>query len=137
MTVETKTGTIKPSSRMTNQRLEIISFLQSTHEHPTAEKIYIEVRKKLPKISLGTIYRNLEVLANKGMVVKLCLGEDKDRYDGDTNSHYHFFCNQCRRIIDIIMPDAEQLKDRVEGQLSSKVESTDILFRGVCDFCQK
>lgn len=130
-------GSIKPSSRMTNQRLEIISFLQSTHEHPTAEKIYFEVRKKLPKISLGTIYRNLEILLEKGMVVKLCLGEERDRFDGDTNSHYHFFCRNCRRIIDIIMPDAGQLGERAESQLKAKVESTEILFRGVCEFCQK
>lgn len=135
--MDTKIGSIKPSSRMTNQRLEIISYLQSTTEHPTAEKIYYEVRKKLPKLSLGTVYRNLEILAEKGIVVKLDLGEDRDRYDADTKLHHHFICRQCRRIIDIIMPDVEQLKDRIEGQLNVRVEKTQILFNGLCEYCQK
>jgi Fe2+ or Zn2+ uptake regulation protein len=130
-----KEGQIQPSSRMTNQRLEIISYLQSTREHPTAEKIYLEVKKKLPKISLGTIYRNLEVLIERNLVVKLYLGEVSDRYDGNTNEHYHFFCRRCHRVIEEFLPDAYQLKERVEIVDNCRIDRTDIVFKGICKLC--
>jgi Fe2+ or Zn2+ uptake regulation protein len=129
-------GRIKPASRMTNQRLEIISFLQSTREHPTAEKIYYEIRKKLPKISLGTIYRNLEILAEKNLVKKFNFGENKDRFDGDTSSHHHFYCNRCRRVIDLVLPDTYQLKERVENSEHVIIENFGIIFKGKCNICR-
>jgi Fe2+ or Zn2+ uptake regulation protein len=127
---------IRPSSRMTNQRLEILAYLESTREHPTAEKIYQEVRKKLPKISLGTIYRNLFILRKKNLVVKLNTGEERDRFDGNTQEHHHFICQRCHRILDISLPDALQLKERVENQ-GNKVEKMDICFYGICEICQR
>ena len=130
-------GHIKPASRMTNQRLEIISFLQATKEHPTAEKIYFEVRKKLPKISAGTIYRNLEILEKKDLVKRLNFGEDKDRFDAERSEHHHFFCQRCHRVIEINLPDAYQLKERVESSEQVKVEDYDIIFKGECNFCAK
>lgn len=135
--VERTKDKIRPSSRMTNQRLEILSYLESTKEHPAAEKIYREVRKKLPKISLGTVYRNLEVLRKKGLVTKLCVGEEKDRFDGNSQEHYHFICERCRRIVDLLLPDAYQLKERIQNQDKYKVERMDISFRGLCDLCNR
>jgi len=131
-----KIGKIMPKSRMTNQRLEIISYLQSTREHPTAEKIYFEIRKKLPKISLGTIYRNLDVLISKSLVIKYNFGEDRDRFDADTSAHHHFFCRRCHRVFDLILPDAYQLKDRVESGENFSVEKFSIMFVGRCNICK-
>jgi len=134
--VDIKKSRIRPASRMTNQRLEIIQFLQSTKEHPTAEKIYLEIRKKLPKISLGTIYRNLEFLREKNLIKKLNFGEDKDRYDAIATDHHHFFCERCHRAIDLILPDAYQLKERVEGSEQVKIENFAIIFKGECNVCK-
>ncbi|TSC91462.1 MAG: Fe2+/Zn2+ uptake regulation protein [Candidatus Berkelbacteria bacterium Licking1014_96] len=130
------TGRIKPSSRMTNQRLEIISFLQSSSEHPTAERIYFEVRKKLPKISRGTIYRNLEILEKKDLVKRFNFGEKRDRFDAERSDHHHFFCQRCRRVIDVILPDAYQLKERTENSEQVKVENFGIMFKGKCNICR-
>lgn len=129
-------GRIEPASRMTNQRLEIISFLQTTREHPTAEKIYLEIRKKLPKISRGTIYRNLVVLEEKELVKRLNFGEDKDRFDGDISVHHHFFCQRCRRVIDLNLPDAYQLKERVEDSERVIINNFGIIFKGHCNVCK-
>lgn len=129
-------GKISPQSRMTNQRLEIISYLQSTKEHPGAEKIYIEVRKKLPKISLGTIYRNLDVLIAKELVVKYNFSEDHDRFDADITAHHHFFCYNCHRVFDIYLPDAYQLKDRIENSEGFEVQKLSIKFLGKCNLCR-
>lgn len=129
-------GKIEPASRMTNQRLEIISFLQSNREHPAAEKIYFEVKKKLPKISRGTIYRNLEILRQRNLVRKYNFGEDSDRFDGDMTDHHHFYCRQCRRVIELVLPDAYQLKERVESGQQVIVENFDIIFKGKCNVCK-
>ena len=134
--MEIKKGTIQPASRMTNQRLEIISYLQSTKEHPTAERIYFEVRKKLPKISRGTIYRNLEVLEQKNLVKRFNFGESKDRFDAERSDHHHFFCQRCHRVIEVILPDAYQLKERVESSEQAKVENYAIMFKGKCSVCK-
>jgi Fe2+ or Zn2+ uptake regulation protein len=131
-----KIGKIAPQSRMTNQRLEIISYLQSTKEHPNAEKIYIEIKKKLPKISLGTIYRNLEFLQKKNLIKKLNFGEDKDRFDGDTSVHHHFYCLRCRRVIDLALPDAYQLAERVVNSHNVEVSEFSIIFKGRCNICK-
>lgn len=131
-----KVGKILPQSRMTNQRLEIISYLQSTHEHPTAEKIYIEIRKKLPKISLGTIYRNLEILEEKDLVKRFNFKEKQDRFDAERSDHHHFFCQRCHRVVDIVLPDAFQLKERVESSDQVKVDNFDIIFKGRCNVCK-
>jgi len=136
MIVDIKKGQIKPSSRMTNQRLEVISYLQSIREHPTAEKIYLEIRKKLPKISRGTIYRNLDVLEEKNLINRLNFGETKDRFDAIKPDHHHFFCQRCRRVIDLVLPDAFQLKERVESSDGVKVENFAIIFKGMCNLCK-
>ena len=133
---EKNRGQIRPSSRMTNQRLEIISFLQSTREHPTAEKIYFEVRKKLPKISRGTIYRNLEILEKKDLVKRFNFGESCDRFDAERSEHHHFFCQRCHRVIEVILPDAYQLKERAENSEQVKIENFGIIFKGRCNICR-
>lgn len=134
--MEIKKGQIQPSSRMTNQRLEIISYLQSTREHPTAEKIYFEIRKKLPKISAGTIYRNLEILEKKDLVKRYNFGESKDRFDAERRDHHHFFCERCHRVIEVSLPDAYQLKERVETSEQVRVENYAIIFKGKCNVCK-
>lgn len=90
----------KSGGRLTKQRQIIMDYLQSVTSHPNAEIIYKEVRKKIPNISLGTIYRNLKYLHNCGFILQLIEG-DRARFDGNNAYHLHFFCNQCRHIDDV------------------------------------
>ncbi len=85
--------------RLTNQKQTILDYIKSVHTHPTAEEVYFAVKKKLPRISLGTVYRNLEKFAQDGMILEI-KGEIK-RFDGDVCEHQHFICEQCGKVFDI------------------------------------
>ena len=85
---------------MTNQRKTILKVLIRDHSHPTADEVYEKVRKILPRVSMGTVYRNLDVLASSGFIKKLETGFPPMRYDGNTDEHYHLTCTQCGKIDD-------------------------------------
>src|SRR3989344_4341137 len=90
----------KLNPRQTIQKSIVLNFLRSVKTHPTAEMVYKAVKKKLPQISLGTEYRNLENFANKGIILKITAG-NQARYDGDISDHGHFICQSCGKIDDI------------------------------------
>lgn len=99
--------------------------------------IYGKTQEVLPNISLGTVYRNLNLLAEDGMIKKLDLGDDKVHFDGDITPHSHFICESCGKIIDINV-DTNDLK-QLENDLATKnkliVHSAELVFRGICDEC--
>jgi Fur family ferric uptake transcriptional regulator len=85
---------------MTLQRKIILEELRKVDTHPSADEVYEMVRKRLPRISLGTVYRNLEVLSKSGAIQKLEPGCSLKRFDGDPHEHYHIRCLQCDRVVD-------------------------------------
>lgn len=88
--------------RLTNQRKLILKQLQSVTSHPTADELYDMVRQHMPRISLGTVYRNLETLSALGLVRKLDNASGQKRFDGDMSSHHHIRCERCGKIGDIL-----------------------------------
>ena len=86
-------------NRMTIQKRIILEELKKTKKHPTAETLYAEVRKRLPEISIGTVYRNLELLNQSGTAQKLIDSRRKNRFDGNPEIHFHIECNNCGRIV--------------------------------------
>ena len=86
--------------RMTRQRKVILEELRKVDTHPSADEVYEMVRKRLPRISLGTVYRNLEILSRSGEIQKLETGCNLKRFDGIAENHYHIRCLQCDRVID-------------------------------------
>ena len=120
--------------RLTSQKKIILDYLKHTKSHPSAEIVYKEVRKKLPRISKGTVYRILKNLKKKGEVVEIPL-KPCCRYDGDTSSHAHFFCEECGDIFDIDkeLVMASQIKKIKVGEINSYLLS----FYGTCKQCQK
>ena len=91
--------------RNSKQRDAVLKDLQSRYDHPTAEDVYLSVRKSVPSISLATVYRNLKLLESEGLILKITTG-DSDRYDGHTHNHYHFTCNDCMRVLDLEIGDS-------------------------------
>ncbi|MBQ8632349.1 MAG: transcriptional repressor, partial [Lachnospiraceae bacterium] len=89
--------------KFSRQRQAIIDYLCSTMEHPTAETVYTTVRINYPTVSLGTVYRNLNLLADEGEILRLTCGDGSDRFDGNPKPHYHFLCNNCGRVLDLVM----------------------------------
>lgn len=111
--------------------------LRSTHSHPTASWIYEQVRKEIPDVSLGTVYRNLNLLRDKGEILQLDFLRPLSRFDGRTDPHHHFVCNGCRNIFDLDEPLNTQLNDIVANKTGFEVFSHHIEFEGLCPNCRK
>ncbi len=116
------------------QREMIINYLNSTKEHPTAEQVYNFVRSKDSKISLGTVYRNLDKLSNEKTIKRLKFCGNKDRYDFDISNHMHGICINCGRVFDIY-ENIDNLKDDIEKTVKCKIISYDVCFNTICQEC--
>jgi len=117
------------------QRDSIKAFLQARHDHPTADMVYNSIREEFPNISLGTVYRNLNLLVELGEVRKLTFGDGRDHFDWDTSPHYHFICKHCDAVMDFPMEpftEAESLTGICEiGEITGHT----VYFQGICRNC--
>ncbi len=123
------------SFRMTSQRQVILKELRAVTTHPTADEVYIMVRRVHPHISLGTVYRNLEILTDMGLVQKLECAGNQRRYDGNPERHHHIRCTGCGIVRDVdsgAVSSFSFLPERIPG---FQVLDTRFLFFGVCDDC--
>ncbi|SEK17904.1 Fur family transcriptional regulator, peroxide stress response regulator [Pseudobutyrivibrio ruminis] len=117
------------------QRESIKEYLMSTKEHPTADVIYQHVREENPKISLGTVYRNLTLLVELGEVRKISTGDGTDHFDADTSAHSHYFCRCCHRLMDVdVTPSVDQILAASSAGIGT-VEQASLLFTGICKDC--
>ena len=122
--------------RMTKQRKVILEELRMMEHHPTADEIYHRVREKLPKISLGTVYRNLEKLAAAGVIRKLDYAGTQMRFDGDLYAHHHIRCLACGRIDDIDgAPDMSESDREMAARTGYRLLGSRIEYAGVCPVC--
>ena len=119
--------------RNTFQRQVILNILKTTDIHPTADWIYEKARKYIPNISLGTVYRNLKILKEKGEILEINDGK-LTRFDGRTDKHYHFKCVKCENIYDIEGKDIE-IKENI-SQKGFVPVGFDIFIYGICKNCQ-
>jgi Fe2+ or Zn2+ uptake regulation protein len=123
--------------RKTKQREAILKVLRGTTSHPAADWIYNEVRKEIPNISLGTVYRNLKLLRECGEILEIDLGSTSSRFNGNPSKHYHFRCEKCRRVFDIDEPVDEEINERIARKTGFKISHHWLEFRGLCKGCQK
>jgi len=100
--------------RMTRQRRVILEELRKVDTHPTADKVYAIVRRRLPRVSLATVYRNLESMSEEGLVQRIETGSGPRRYDGNVEHHHHVRCEKCGAVADI-PPGAVRTSVRVNG----------------------
>ncbi len=123
--------------RITKQRQVILEELRKLNTHPSADEIYKVVRRRLPRISLGTVYRNLEVLAQMGEIQKLELSGSLKRYDWDTNKHYHIRCVRCNRVDNVPIAPLNQLEDELYEATVFEIIGHNLEFTGLCPECSK
>lgn len=121
-------------SRYSHQRELIYEQLAGSREHPSAEQIYQTLKPENPSLSLGTVYRNLNRLAEEGRAVRMPFSTD--RYDACTVSHPHFYCEHCGRLYDLEI-DLDSESEKAVRKLGYRVERCDMIFRGVCPRCQE
>lgn len=117
------------------QREAVLNVLCSTKSHPTAAWIYENVRLILPNISLGTVYRNLTVLEQEGIIRKIPVGDGHEHFDGDSSQHSHFYCKSCQNITDIVI-DTDDACRLVEKETGAEVDSGTYTFTGICKNCK-
>lgn len=123
--------------RRTKQREAILQVLRGTKSHPTADWVYQEVRKEMPHVSLGTIYRNLRTLSEHGEIQELAYGSHHSRFDANSESHYHFICDSCGSVEDLDMPILHELEDKVEKLGNYEVFNHRLEFHGNCADCSE
>ena len=123
--------------RMTNQREIILKELRKSRQHLTADELYERVKKSMPRISLATVYRNLETLSAAGIITKLEISGRQKRFDWDVRQHDHIYCGQCNRV-DNIDFDRELIGHSAIGSpIGYQVTGYRVEFVGICSSCKK
>jgi Fur family ferric uptake transcriptional regulator len=128
--------TTEKKTRTTKQRQVILEEIKKVSSHPTADEVHALVRKKLPKISLGTIYRNLEFLAGQNQILRLDGTGNQRRYDGNTADHFHLRCVQCGQVKDLLMDYPLDMENKVALETDYELLSCRLEFVGLCPRCK-
>ena len=125
--------------KYSKQREALLTLLRSTRSHPSADWLYENLRKEFPNISLGTVYRNLNLLTDIGEALKITTPDGADRFDGCVKPHNHFFCTECRRVLDLDldMKEIEQINKAAATNFDGIIESSNTIFYGRCGDCIK
>lgn len=121
--------------RVTKQKELIYATVMNSCDHPTAETVFERVRKQLPKVSLGTVYRNLAILAENGDIKRIVVPNLPDRFDKTVAHHSHFYCRKCGKVFDVDFDNVQQLIDDASEKLGVITENIDVIFAGICKDC--
>jgi Fe2+ or Zn2+ uptake regulation protein len=124
-------------SRKSIQRDTILRVIKNTTSHPGADWVYDQVRKEIPNISLGTVYRNLRLLAQAGEIRELEIPGNASRFDGSTSKHHHLICEKCGRVFDLDEAVDLKMETRIFKKTGFKVKRQYLKFIGLCSECQK
>lgn len=125
------------ATKYSRQREEIKAYLASRKDHPTADSVYMAIRRQIPNISLGTVYRNLTMLVDTGEITRLRVGDGVDRFDYDTSPHYHFVCTGCGSVIDLDMQNIDSILQLAGAGFDGKIAGHITYFYGICGSCCK
>ena len=123
--------------KYSKQRETIKDFLMTRKDHPTADVVYMNVRQQNPNISLGTVYRNLTLLADIGEIQRLRVGDGVDHFDADTSPHYHFVCTECGSVVDLQMDSIENITEIAGAHFDGRITGHVTYFYGTCGHCTK
>ena len=122
--------------RMTSQREIILQELQDSHQHLTADELYERVKKIMPRISLATVYRNLETLSEAGIIGKLEISGRQKRFDYDVHPHDHIYCLECHRVDNIEFDRNLVNPAAVASDRGYRITGYRVEFKGVCSACR-
>jgi Fur family peroxide stress response transcriptional regulator len=120
--------------KLTPQRLAILEFLDGNRDHPSAENIFKEVKKKYPMMSFATVYNTIEALKKKGDLLELTIDPERRRYDPETRQHHHLICVECKKIVDVHKEFSINVPDEMKGAFD--LVGNHIEFYGVCPKCK-
>lgn len=121
--------------KYSRQRDAVLNYLRSVATHPTAESVYQAIREEFPKISLGTVYRNLNLLVDQGEILRLNCGENVDHYDAVVEPHDHFICRTCGQVLDLPLVPMDSVDQQAEKMCAGRIEGHELYFYGKCNKC--
>ncbi len=119
------------------KRDAILRCIRSTTTHPTAEWVYAQLKPDFPELSLGTVYRNLNLFKEEGEIISIGVVNGLERFDGNTEPHIHFVCTHCGAVYDagkVSLPDA--VFAQVQAETGGKIDSCELTFLGSCKHCR-
>ena len=125
------------NSRNTIQRQVVFNAVRELKNHPTSEEVYNYIRPSFPSISLGTVYRNLNMLSDLNEIRKISTNDNAVRFDYVVENHYHFQCKKCSAILDVFLPNDTVVEKDVLKEYDFRVDSCDVLLKGICVNCLK
>ena len=120
------------------KRDAILECVRTTTSHPSAEWVYTQLKPKIPDLSLATVYRNLALFLDEGLISSVGVVGGLERFDGDTSPHVHFICSGCSKILDL--PELRvptDLETQVAAQTGGKVTCSTLSFSGLCQCCKE
>ena len=123
-------------SRRSEQRAVVLSVVRSTMDHPTAAWVHAQARRELPRIGLGTVYRNLARLAEEGLIREIRGGSGPARFDGNTGRHYHIRCLGCGRVNDLPISVTSRLEEEASQAMNFLVLGHEVEVHGLCPRCR-
>jgi len=125
-----------PPAKHFRKRDAILARLRQSTAHPSAEDLYASLKPDIPDLSIGTVYRNLNLFKEQGLATSVATVRGVERFDGNTQPHVHFICSQCDAVTDlhqICVP--QELKTAAEDSSGCRVEECRLCFTGVCSQC--
>lgn len=122
-------------SKYSRQRETIREYLKSTTSHPTADTVYRHVSRIIPRISLGTVYRNLNKMADNGEILRLNLGDGTEHFDATVTPHNHFICDSCGQVIDLNMKSIDEINEVAALDFNGIINGHFTYFYGKCPDC--
>lgn len=122
--------------RLTKQKSAILDYLKSVKTHPDAETVYEAIKEKNPRLSLSTVYRNLSLMSDEGLILKLSACGKSDRFDGDISPHQHFICNECGKVIDVDCKADLKSFGKIKNSDFGEIFSFCVYFYGLCKECK-
>ena len=123
--------------RNTLQRELVLETVRKLHTHSTADEVYAEIVREHPSVGRGTVYRNLNILAEEGKILKVTVPGQADRFDFTAGAHYHIQCIQCRRVFDVDMEPLTDLEERIKDRHGFTFLSWELSFLGICPACKE
>ena len=124
------------SNKHFRKRDAILTCLHQTKVHPSADWVYNQLKPQIPDLSLGTVYRNLALFKEQGLIISVGTVKGVERFDGNTDFHIHFICTECGAVLDLEgTPDLSGMRSGAEAELGSQIQGCQITYSGICREC--
>ncbi len=127
---------MEPAGKHFKKRSAILEYLRSTTAHPSAETVYTDLKQQIPDLSMGTVYRNLNLFRQQGLASVVATVRGVERFDGNTTPHVHFICSECDSVLDLMeIQVPEALKNQASSCIGGRADECQLSFTGICGAC--